>query len=168
MALLSLYLPCSFFVSSMRSQSFSADLTPSSSSASSTCTPVSSWKKECSSRSWMVYLQGHSSAWAGDWGALALPPSAPLLSPPLILVHADAALDDLLQLRDFHLVEAAGLQALGVTSVGVSCACPVTAPGSWGSGAEPGLCRATGLTDGPQAAAGPTDNPQAAMAPSSP
>lgn len=84
MALLSLYLPCSFFVSSMRSQSFSADLTPSSSSASSTCTPVSSWKKECSSRSWMVYLQGHSSAWGWGFGGLRLclpaPPSSPHLS----------------------------------------------------------------------------------------
>ncbi|TNN84847.1 hypothetical protein EYF80_004892 [Liparis tanakae] len=45
MALLSLYFPWSFLVSSMRSHSFRPDFTMSSSSASSTWTPLSSWKK---------------------------------------------------------------------------------------------------------------------------
>ena len=82
MALLSLYLPCSFFVSSMRSQSLSPDLMPSSSSASSTCTPVSSWKKECSSRSWMVYLQGTqlSAGLGARGGSAAQAPAPPYLS----------------------------------------------------------------------------------------
>lgn len=153
MALLSLYLPCSFFVSSMRSQSLSPDLTPSSSSASSTRTPVS-WKKQCSSRSWIVYLRGAQLS-AGPGAAGALPPRAPLPPPPLVLVHADAALDDLLQLRHLHLVEAAGLQALGAMGISACCAGHCHSAGFPEPGAEPRLCRVMVLLDAARTAVAP-------------
>lgn len=51
-------LPFSFLTSSIRSHSLMAITSPSSSSASSTRTPVSSWKKAWFSRILMAYLRG--------------------------------------------------------------------------------------------------------------
>lgn len=57
MASLSLYFPLSFFISSILSHNLIASISPSSSSASSTRTPVSSWKNAWFRRSLMEYLK---------------------------------------------------------------------------------------------------------------
>lgn len=55
-ASLSLYFPFNFLISSIRSHNLIAIFSPSSSSANSTRTPVSSWKKAWFKRSLMEYL----------------------------------------------------------------------------------------------------------------
>lgn len=55
-ASLSLYFPLSFFTSSILSHSLIASISPSSSSANSIRTPVSSWKKAWFRRSLIEYL----------------------------------------------------------------------------------------------------------------
>ncbi len=118
-ASLSLYFPLSFFTSSILSHSLIASISPSSSSANSTRTPVSSWKKAWFRRSLIEYLNRRDKQWAYICfpGRLDYPkPVVKWLSwRPLILVLANASLDDFLHFRNGHLVKAARLHPLKET-----------------------------------------------------